>query len=106
VAGALLRLHYPELPRPGLLWRDLEFRTDPQGRFRVECLLPRQEHGLSVAGDAKRAITPAAPEKPIKLSVAAGMVRDLGDIRVKVVPVKEGASKRFPPTWFRWGLSW
>jgi RNA polymerase sigma factor (sigma-70 family) len=89
VAGALLRLHYPELPRPGLLWRDLEFRTDPQGRFRVECLLPGQEHHLSVAGDAKRAITLSAPEKFTKLSVPAGGVKDLGDVRVKVTPVKD-----------------
>jgi RNA polymerase sigma factor (sigma-70 family) len=89
VAGALLRLHYPELPRPGLLWHDLEFRTDPQGRFRVQCLLPRQEHGLSVVGDAKRAITPTAPEKLTRLSVAAGAVQDLGDVKVKAVAVKK-----------------
>jgi RNA polymerase sigma factor (sigma-70 family) len=89
VAGALLRLHYPELPRPGLLWRDLEFRADAHGRFRVECLLPRQEHGLSVAGDAKRQLTPAAPEKLQKLSVPAGGVKDLGDVIVKTTPVKK-----------------
>jgi hypothetical protein len=88
VAGAILRLHYPELPRPGLLWRDLEFRSDAQGRFRVECLLPGKEHSLSIVGDAKRSITPAAAEKLTKLSVPAGAVKDLGDIRVKIVPIK------------------
>jgi RNA polymerase sigma factor (sigma-70 family) len=88
VAGVILRLHYPDLPRPGFLWQDLEFRTDSQGRFRVECLLPGLKHGLSVVGDAKRALTPTAPEKLNNLSVQAGEVMDLGDVRVKVVPVK------------------
>src|SRR5262249_48696803 len=88
LAGVLLRLHYPELPRPGFLYRDLEFRTDAQGRFRVEWLLPGLGHGLSVAGDANPQITPAAPETLKTLSAAAGAAKDLGDVRVKVVPVK------------------
>jgi RNA polymerase sigma factor (sigma-70 family) len=89
LAGVLLRLHYPELPRPGFLYRDLEYRTDAQGRFRVEWLLPGLGHGLSVAGDAKRQITAAAPETLKNLSAAAGAARDLGDVRVKVTPVKK-----------------
>jgi RNA polymerase sigma factor (sigma-70 family) len=87
VAGVLLRLHYPELPRPGFLWRDLEYRSDPQGRFRVECLLPGLGHGLGVEGDAKRAVTLAAPGKVQNLSVPAGTVKDLGDVPLKVAPV-------------------
>src|SRR5262249_55666709 len=68
LAGVLLRLHYPELPRPGFLYRELEFRTDALGRFRVEWLLPGLGHGLSVTGDAKRQITPVAPEQLKNLS--------------------------------------
>src|SRR5262249_25312986 len=90
VAGALLRLHYPDLPRPGFLWPHLEFRTDAQGRFRVESLRPAEKHRLSVAGDDKRTVTPAAAGQLTSLSAAAGEVKDLGDVRVKVGPAKEG----------------
>jgi RNA polymerase sigma factor (sigma-70 family) len=81
--GVRLRLHYPELPRPGFLYQDLEFPTDEQGRFRVEWLLPARPHGLSVVADAKLRITLAAPEKLKNLSVTAGEVKDLGDLWMK-----------------------
>jgi hypothetical protein len=87
-ADASLRLHYPELPRPGFLWQNRQFQTDRQGRFRVEGLLPGLEHELTVLGDAKRAVTPCAAAKLKSLSVPSGAVKDLGDVRVKVVVTK------------------
>ncbi len=88
LAGVVLRLHYPELPRPGFLWRETEFRTDQQGRFRVEGLLPRLRHGLALVADPKQKVTLSAGEALAGLSAAAGEVKNLGEVRVKVVPVK------------------
>jgi RNA polymerase sigma factor (sigma-70 family) len=91
--GVPVRLHYPELPQPGMLGQGTEFPTDNQGRFRVEGLLPDHKHGLALVGDARRALAPAAADQLTNLSISAGEVKDLGDIKVKVTPLPEGMTR-------------
>jgi hypothetical protein len=71
--GVDIELHYPPQAAAGLLAPGQPFHTDRDGRFRVEGLIPRLKHELSIAGG----VTVAG------LSAAAGEVKDLGEIPPK-----------------------
>jgi hypothetical protein len=79
-------LHYPDLPRPGMLPAGFEAVTDADGHFRIGGLLPGLEHSLSVSrGPKERIATPAALTKVVAKS---GEVKHLGDVPVQVSPAK------------------
>jgi RNA polymerase sigma factor (sigma-70 family) len=82
-ADVRVALKYPPLPRPGMRPHEQEVRTDRDGRFRVEGLLPDLKHELTLASDPAKKITLSAGEKLKGLSARAGEVKDLGDIAVK-----------------------
>ncbi|HKB41922.1 MAG TPA: hypothetical protein VKD72_36180, partial [Gemmataceae bacterium] len=88
LAGVRVGLKYPDLPEPGARPPDGEFHSDAEGRFRVEGLLPGLKHELALGSDGKRTVTPRTPDRLKDLSTAPGEVKDLGEVRVKVVPVK------------------
>jgi RNA polymerase sigma factor (sigma-70 family) len=87
-------LRYPPLPAPGLNPLEKIIRTDGQGRFRVEGLLPGLEHEITLRGE-KRDDKLSAGAALQKLVVASGEVKDLGDIRVTIAPApkKEKSGK-------------
>jgi hypothetical protein len=85
VPGLTVELLYGGVA-PGLLAPGQPFRTDGEGRYRVEGLIPGHKHRLTFAGQAGMAVTPLALEGVKDLSTKAGEVRDLKDIRVKVTP--------------------
>jgi protocatechuate 3,4-dioxygenase beta subunit len=71
---------------PGLLAPGRPFRTDAEGRFRVEGLIPGQKHRLTFPGGVVKDV-----------STEAGALRDLKDIQLTVTPPgenkKEGANE-------------
>jgi hypothetical protein len=80
------------LPAPGLWPPDKaggEVQTDREGRFRLEYLVPEVRRELLLAGDTKEGFKLSAGEMLKGLTVKAGEVRDLGDIKVQIVPVKK-----------------
>jgi len=107
LADVRVALHYPSLPAPGLaslqgpqptqgstdkgdlllpasgLASLQEFRSDRDGRFRVEGLLPGHKHELTLSGDPTKKITLSVGDRLKALSARAGEVKDLGDITVK-----------------------
>jgi RNA polymerase sigma factor (sigma-70 family) len=86
LAGVRVRLHYPSLPRPGMLPLDGEPVTDKDGKFHVERLLPGLAHELTLARGPKEVLTPSTALNG--LSAGEGEVKDLGKVRVKLIPVK------------------
>jgi RNA polymerase sigma factor (sigma-70 family) len=82
LADVRIALHYPSLPAPGLGALQ-EFRSDRDGRFRVEGLLPGHKHELTLSGDPTKKITLTVGDRLKGLSARAGEVKDLGDIAVK-----------------------
>lgn len=74
---------YPDLAEPGMRPWNEEVRTDRDGRFRVEGLLPDREHELILAGDPAKKVSLSAGDRLKGLSARAGEVKDLGDILVK-----------------------
>jgi hypothetical protein len=87
LAGVAVELLYPSGVAPGLLPPGWPFRTDAEGRFHIEGLLPGLEHQLTLSA-ADRNITPAAPGTLRDLSPRPGEVLKLGDIRVRVAAAK------------------
>jgi hypothetical protein len=85
LADVRVSLKYPDLPRPGMRPWDKEVRTDRDGRFRVEGLLPDLQHELIPMGDSAKKISFSARNRLKGLSARAGEVKDLGDI-----PVQQG----------------
>ena len=71
---------------------DQEFATDHNGRFRVEGLLPNRDHELILESGTNKNVAPSnvAPStaNPLmkELKTRTGEIKDLGDIRVRVVP--------------------
>src|SRR5262249_11453335 len=57
LAGVRVGLKYPDLPAPGVRPPDREFRSDAEGRFRVEGLLPGLKHELTLGAEGKHTIT-------------------------------------------------
>jgi RNA polymerase sigma factor (sigma-70 family) len=88
-----LSLKYPDLPQPGMRPWDQEMRTDRDGRFRVEGLLPDLDHELALSHDTRKDVTLSAGEALKQLKTRAGEVKDLGDIAVKVAPVPKTEKK-------------
>src|SRR5262249_27324132 len=87
LAGVRVGLKHPALPEPGAREPDGEVLSDAEGRFRVEGLLPGLKHELALGSDGKRTVTSRAPDRLKDLVTAPGEVKDLGEVRVKVVPV-------------------
>jgi RNA polymerase sigma factor (sigma-70 family) len=89
VSQARVRLHYPTLAAPGAGALEQEFRTDRQGRFRVEGLMPGLKHALTLrSASGHEALLPAGPALK-DLSAETGGVKKLGDIQVKAIPAKQ-----------------
>ncbi len=87
--GVSLKLEYPQMPDPGMRPWDEVFQTDADGRFRVEGLATDLKHGLvltqTLVKDSRReAVTYSAGDRLKDLTVPAGEVSDLGDVRVRV----------------------
>jgi hypothetical protein len=82
LADVRVSLHAPSLPAPGLGALQ-EFRTDKEGRFRVEGLLPELKHELTLADGARKKVSLTAGDQLKGLVVRAGEVKELGDIPVK-----------------------
>jgi RNA polymerase sigma factor (sigma-70 family) len=82
LADVRVNLHALSLPAPGLGSLQ-EFRTDKEGRFRVEGLLPGLKHKLTLTAGKANKVAIAAGDPLNELSVKAGEVKDLGDIAVK-----------------------
>jgi RNA polymerase sigma factor (sigma-70 family) len=78
-------------PAPGL-WppgqAGGEVPTDRKGRFRLEYLVPGLKRELILTGDTKKGFGLSAGNKLKELVVQPGEVKNLGDIPVKVIPVK------------------
>ena len=102
LAGATVDLLYPSQAgpgqlepgtagvAPGLLPPGWPLRTDAQGRFRVEGLIPGLKHRIILSAGDGGAVTPLAPERLTGLAPRPGEVIDLGDIRVRVAPPTKG----------------
>jgi RNA polymerase sigma factor (sigma-70 family) len=87
-------LKYPDLPQPGMRLLDKEVRTDRDGRFRVEGLLPNLDHELILGHDTQQiAFALSAGEAVKRWKTREGEVKDLGDIAVKVVPMPKKERK-------------
>ncbi len=82
LADVRVSLHVPSLPAPGLGALQ-EFRTDKEGRFRVEGLLPGLKHKLTLTAGKANKVAIVAGDPLNGLSVGSGEVKDLGDIPVK-----------------------
>jgi hypothetical protein len=82
LADVRVSLHASSLPEPGLGSLQ-EFRTDREGRFRVEGLLPELKHELTLTDGARKKVSLTAGDQLKGLAVPAGEVKDLGDIPVK-----------------------
>jgi RNA polymerase sigma factor (sigma-70 family) len=82
LAGVRVDLRGPSLPAPGLGSLQ-EFRTDRDGRFRVEGLLPGMKHELTLTGEPAKKVTLTAGDRIKGLSARSGEIKDLGDIPVK-----------------------
>jgi hypothetical protein len=80
-------LKYPDLPRPGMRPWDKEVRSDRDGRFRVEGLLPGLDHELILGHGTRTDIALSAGAALKKLQAREGGVKDLGDVAVKAAPV-------------------
>jgi len=93
LAGVAVELLYPSQVAPGLLPPGWPFRTDAEGRFRIEGLIPGLEHQLTLSAGADKTIAPAAPGTFKNLSPRTGEVLNLGDIRVRVAPAKKEGAK-------------
>jgi hypothetical protein len=93
VVDVQLSLKYPDLPWPGMRPWDKEVRTDRDGRFRVEGLLPDLDHELILGPGPRKAVSLSAGEALKKLKTREGEVKDLGDIGVKVSPVPKTEKK-------------
>jgi RNA polymerase sigma factor (sigma-70 family) len=77
-----VNLHVPSLPEPGLVGLQ-EFRTDKEGRFHIEGLVPGLKHELTLSGDPAKKVSLSAGDQFKGLSVQASDAKDLGDILVK-----------------------
>ena len=86
LANVGLWLRYPPLPAPGLAPLERIVRTDGQGRFRIEGLLPGLEHAITLRGE-KKDVQLSAGAALRKLVAASGEVKDLGNVRVTVASV-------------------
>ncbi len=84
---ARVQLVYPGGVAAGLQAPGVSARSDGEGRFRVEGLIPGLLHELVLS--AETGLVPAGPRGLKELSTRAGEARDLGDIAVK--PVKKGS---------------
>jgi protocatechuate 3,4-dioxygenase beta subunit len=93
LADVRVSLKYPELPRPGMRPPDKEVRTDNDGRFRVEGLLPDLDHELILGPGPAKDVSLSAGEALKKLKTCEGEIRGLGDIAVKVVPALKKEKK-------------
>ncbi len=93
LADVRISLKYPDLPSPGMRPWDKEVRTDRDGRFRVEGLLPDLDHELILEPPAKKAVTVSSGDALKKLKTREGEVKDLGDIAVKVAPAPKTEKK-------------
>jgi hypothetical protein len=82
LADVRVGLHASSLPEPGLGSLQ-EFRTDQEGRFRVEGLLPELKHELTLTDGARKKVSLTAGDQLKGLAVRAGELKDLGDIPVK-----------------------
>jgi len=105
LAGVAVELLYPSQASPallepgtggvapGLLPPGWPFRTDTEGRFRIEGLIPGLKHQLTLSAGAGKNIVPAAPGTLESLSPRPGEVINLGDIRVRVASAKKEGEK-------------
>jgi RNA polymerase sigma factor (sigma-70 family) len=89
LSGVKVRLHYPDLPRPGMQPQDKPAETDRDGRFRVEALLPGLKHELTLEG-----ATPLAGDALKGVTAAAGEAKDLGTIRGKMAAKSAPKAKK------------
>ena len=75
------------MPRPGMWPSDKaggEVPTDKEGRFRLEYLDPGLKWDLQLSGATASAATALKA-----LAIRPGEAKDLGDIRVEVIPAKK-----------------
>jgi RNA polymerase sigma factor (sigma-70 family) len=93
LADVGVSLKYPDLPQPGMRPLDKEARTDRDGRFRVEGLLPDLLHELMLQPGARKDVALSAGDALKQLKTREGEVKDLGDIVVKVTPVPKTEKK-------------
>jgi hypothetical protein len=87
LAGVAVELIYPSQAGPGLLPPGWPLRTDAEGRFRVEGLIPNLKHQLTLS--AGKGLAPAAPERLRDLAPRPGEVLNLGDIRLSIPPAQK-----------------
>jgi RNA polymerase sigma factor (sigma-70 family) len=83
LADVRVGLKYPEMAEPGIRPWDKEVRTDRDGRFRVEGLLPELKHELILSSAPAKKMSLSAGDRLKGLSANIGEVKDLGDIFVK-----------------------
>jgi RNA polymerase sigma factor (sigma-70 family) len=88
-----LSLKYPDLPPPRMRPWDREIRTDRDGRFRVEGLLPGLDHELILSHSTRKDVALSASEALKQLKTREGEIKDLGDIAVKATPVPKTEKK-------------
>jgi hypothetical protein len=92
VAGARLQTGYVDSPffHPMTWWVSSQgevVRTDREGRFRAEGMTPGVKFRLSMSSSGMTFLPiTGTPDGQMELSIRAGETKDLGEIRVKLIP--------------------
>jgi hypothetical protein len=86
-------LRYPDSPGSRLRPPDQEFATDREGGFRIEGLLPDREHEVILEHGTNKDMGLSAGNALKKLKTRAGEIKDVGDIKTKVVPMPKMLGK-------------
>ncbi len=84
LAGVRMQVTYPGyIPAAWMDRQAEEVRTDRAGRFRVERLIPGMKLFLGASAGTRFLLLGDAPNGLMPVSVTAGEVKDLGDLRAK-----------------------
>jgi RNA polymerase sigma factor (sigma-70 family) len=88
LAGVGVLAHYPGQPSPGIWIADRAEKTDAEGRFRLDRLMPAVSFSPILTGKTDVKLSAEALKE---LTIKPGESKELGDIRVQVVPAKKQA---------------
>jgi hypothetical protein len=84
LAGARMQVNYPGyIPVAWMERQREEMRTDRDGRFRVERVIPGMKLSLGASAGTAFLLLGDAPNGLIQVSVAAGELKDLANLRAK-----------------------